>query len=344
MAGQVFHAPTICAVDGLRLHNVTARRPAQRELLHARYPDAIGVTTAEEIIEADDIEMVVIATSNDVHYTLAKAALHAGKHVVVEKPFTNTTAEADELIALANAQQRLLTVYHNARWNSDYLTVRKIIAGGKLGKLVSFEARYDRFRNTLKENAWREKDLPGSGILYDLGAHLIDQALQLFGWPEAVNADLRMQRPGAQAVDDFELILHYPGLKVSLKSAMLVKEPSPRYALYGLQGAFVKHGIDPQEAALKAGESPRDNPEWGREPEALWGKLNTVEDDVDRITYVESERGDYPAFYRNVRDAVRGGEALVVKPAEARNVIRIIELAEKSWEEKRTVPLTNELR
>src|SRR5690606_26415094 len=140
--------------------------------------------------------------------------------------------------------------------NSDYLTVKKVIESQRLGRLVSFEARYDRFRNTLKENAWREENLPGSGNLYDLGAHHIDQSLQLFGMPEAINADLRKQRTGAQAVDDFELILHYPRLKVSLKGAMLVKEPSPRYALYGVDGAFVKYGIDPQEAALRAGKSP----------------------------------------------------------------------------------------
>ncbi|WP_353185929.1 oxidoreductase [Parapedobacter lycopersici] len=342
MAGQVFHAPTITTVDGLRLHKVTTRRPDQQEVLAARYPDATGVTAAAEIVHADDIDLIVIATSNDVHYTLAKAALLAGKDVVVEKPFTNTSAEADELIALAQRHNRLLSVYHNARWNSDYLTIKKIIAGGRLGKLVSFEARYDRFRNALKKNAWREMNLPGSGILYDLGAHLIDQSLQLFGAPQAINADLRMQRPGAQAVDDFELILHYPQLKVTLKSSMLVKEPSPRYALYGLQGAFVKYGIDPQEAALKAGASPLEDPEWGKEPESIWGKLNVLEDGADHIAYVESERGDYPAFYRNVCDAVHGRSALAVTAAAARNVIRIIELAEQSWREKRTVVLDNE--
>lgn len=335
-AGQVFHAPVITSVAGLRLCRVMARRPEQQLLLRQRYPEAIPVASAEDIISADDIDLVVIATSNDVHHSLAKAALLAGKHVVVEKPFTNTSAQADELIALAQRESRLLTVHHNARWNSDYLTVKNVIESGRLGRLVAFEARYDRFRNTLKTNAWREDDLPGSGILYDLGAHLIDQSLQLFGLPLAVNADLRKQRTGARAVDDFELILHYPRLKVSLKGAMLVKEPSPRYALYGENGAFVKYGADPQEAALKVGKSPRDDSGWGVETEAIWGKLNVLENGKDHIEYLPSERGNYPAFYRNVYEAITRRIELLVKPEQARDVIRVIELAGRSWAEGRT--------
>lgn len=341
MAGQVFHAPVITAVDGLILHKVSARTAERRSLLQERYPTTTAVDNADGIIHADDIDLVVVATSNDMHYPLAKAALLAGKAVVVEKPFTNTSAEADELIQVAESKALLLSVHHNARWNSDYLTVKKVISDGALGQLVSFEARYDRFRNTLKENAWREEDLPGSGILYDLGAHLIDQALELFGRPEAINADLRKQRPGAKAVDDFELILHYPYLKVSLRGAMLVKEPSPRYALYGLNGAFVKYGIDPQEAALKAGKSPKDDPDWGKEPADIHGKLNVLgANGADQISFVESERGNYPAFYQNIYDALVGVAPLVVRPQQARDVIRIIELAEQSWAERRTVDVT----
>src|SRR5690606_11087827 len=265
IGGQVFHAPIITSVDGFRLHKVSARRSEHVELLQRRYPDTLIVDTADAIIHADDIGLVVVATSNDMHYPFVKAALLAGKHVVVEKPFTNTTAEADELIALAKQQNRLLSVHHNQRWNSDYLTLRKVIASGGLGRLVSFEARFDRFRNALRPNAWREANLPGSGIWYDLGAHLVDQSLQLFGLPLAVNADLRIQRPGAGAVDDFDVILHYPEIKVSLKGAMLVKEPTPRYALYGMDGAFVKPGVDPQEAALRAGLSPKGDPDWRSE-------------------------------------------------------------------------------
>lgn len=344
MAGQVFHAPIITSVDGLCLHTVCVRRPEHQDALRARYPQAKAVMHADEVFADEDVDLVIVATSNDVHYRLAKAALQAGKHVVVEKPFTNNAFDADELIALAEAQNCLLSVHHNARWNSDYLTVKKIIESGRLGQLIAFEARYDRFRPALRKNAWREQNSPGAGILYDLGAHLIDQSLQLFGFPEAVHADLRQQRPGAKTVDDFHLILHYPKIRITLRGSMLVKEPSPRYALYGLNGAFVKYGIDPQEAALKRGESPRENKGWGLEPKAIWGKLNVLDGENDDVSFIESERGDYPAFYRNVRDAMRGMEALLVKPEEARNVIRLIELAEKSWNEKRTVMLTNELR
>src|SRR5690606_2490740 len=160
-AGQVFHAPVITSVAGLRLHRVTARKPEQQRLLQQRYPEALMVMGADDIIGADDIDLVVVATSNDVHHALAKAALLAGKHVVVEKPFTNPTAEADELISVARREDRLLTVHHNTRWNSDFLTVKNVIRSGRLGRLVAFEARYDRFRNTLRDNAWREEDLPG---------------------------------------------------------------------------------------------------------------------------------------------------------------------------------------
>lgn len=339
IGGQVFHAPIITSVDGLRLHKVSARRPEQLEILRQRYPDTRIVDNADAIIHADDIDLVVVATSNDVHYSLAKAALLAGKHVVVEKPFTITVGEADELIALARQQNKVLSVHHNSRWHSDYLTLRKVAKSGRLGRLVSFEARFDRFRNALRPNAWREADLPGSGIWYDLGAHLVDQTLQLFGLPLAINADLRIQRPGAGAVDDFEVILHYPQLKASLKGSMLVKEPTPRYALYGMDGAFVKAGLDPQEAALRAGLSPKGNPNWGKEAPETWGKLNVLENGKDRIEYVESEQGDYPAFYRNVYEAISDGAELAVQPEHARNVIYVIEMGERSWAEKRTLDL-----
>lgn len=343
MAGQVFHAPVIAAVEGLCLYKVYARRPEQQGMLRERYPDTAIVEAVADILEDEAIELVVIATSNDMHYPLTKAALEAGKHVVVEKPFTNTTAEADELIRLAQANRRLLSVHHNARWNSDFLTVKKVISEGKLGKLVSFEARYDRFRNHLKENAWREENLPGSGILYDLGAHLIDQVLELFGPPQGVNADLRKQRPGSMAVDDFQLILLYPELRVTLRGAMLVKEPSPRYSLYGVNGAFVKYGVDPQEALLKSGISPKGDPNWGLEPEAIWGKLNVLVNGQDHIEMVPSERGNYPAFYEDIYRSITQLEQPIVRAEQARNVIRIIEAAEQSWAEQRTVTLSGAL-
>lgn len=337
MSGQVFHAPIINGISGLKLHKVTARKAAQQEILRSRYPASLVVNSAEEIILAPDIDLVVIATSNDVHASLAESALLAGKHVVIEKPFTIYSRDADYLIKLANERQKLLTVYHNARWNNDFLTLRKVLNTNRLGRLVTFEARYDRFRNTLKSNAWREEGIPGSGILYDLGAHLIDQALILFGIPHGIFADLRIIRDEAQAIDDFELILYYEKLKVSLKGSMLVKEPTARYALYGTKGSYVKFGIDPQEAALKEGRTPEEEPDWGSEPKENWGILHVEEHGVSSREPFPSEKGNYPAFYVNLRDAIQKGDPLHVQPEQARAVIRLIELAEESARSNKVV-------
>jgi len=339
IGGHVFHAPFIAENDRLELYKVTARKPEQQRMLAERYPTAINVLSADDIIGDPEVNLVVIATSNDVHYSLAKAALLAGKHVIVEKPFTNTTAEADELIALAKERNLLLSVHHNARFHSDFKTVQKVITSGRLGRVVNYEARFDRFRNFLRPGAWREENLPGSGIHYDLGAHLIDQALQLFGHPEWVFADLRVQRDGAKAVDDFEIILSYPRLKVSLKGQMLAKEPTPRFSVYGTNGSFVKTGLDPQENLLRAGGRPRDVPDWGKEAEETFGTLSVVENGQDIIERIPSEVGSGEDFYRNVVAVLDGEEALIVKPEQARDVIHVLELAEQSWKEGRVVNL-----
>lgn len=343
IGGHVFHAPFIDENPDLELYKVTARKAEQQKMLAERYPSAIGVLSADEIIQDPQVDLVVVATSNDVHYSFTKAALEAGKHVVVEKPFTNTTAEADALIALARAKGLLLSVHHNARFHSDFKTVKKVIESGKLGRLVNYEARFDRFRNFLRPGAWREENLPGSGIHYDLGAHLIDQALQLFGHPERVFADLRVQRDGAKAVDDFEIILSYPHLKVSLKGQMLAKEPTARFALYGMNGSFVKWGTDPQENILRAGGKPSDFPNWGVEDEAIHGKLSIVDAGEDRTETIPSEVGSGQDFYKNIVAALRGEEDLFIKPEQARDVIRILELCEMSWEEQRVISLEGEL-
>ncbi len=337
IGGHVFHAPFIAENDRLELYKVTARKPEQQKMLSERYPQAIGVLSADEIIDDPDVDIVVVAASNDVHYSLAKAALEADKHVVVEKPFTNTTAEADELIALAKERNLLLSVHHNARFHSDFKTVQKVIASGRLGRVVNYEARFDRFRNFLRPGAWREENLPGSGIHYDLGAHLIDQALQLFGHPKWVFADLRVQRDGAKAIDDFEIILSYPQLKISLKGQMLAKEPTPRFAVYGTNGSFVKRGVDPQEDLLRAGMKPKDVPNWGAETDEIYGTLSIVENGQDIVERIPSETGSGQDFYRNLVVALDGEQDLIVRPEQARDVIRILELAEQSWKEGRVV-------
>lgn len=342
IGGHVFHAPFIASNPDLELYKVTARKEEQKTMLAERYPEAIGVLSADDIINDPDVDIVVVATSNDVHYSLTKQALEAGKNVIVEKPFTNTTAEADELIQLAKDKGLLLSVHHNARFHSDYKTVQRLLAEGRLGRVVSYEARFDRFRNFLREGAWREDDLPGSGIHYDLGAHLIDQALQLFGHPTSIFADLRVQRDDAKAIDDFEYILSYPRLKVTLKGQMLAKEATPRFAIYGMNGSFVKKGVDIQENLLRAGAKPEEDPQWGVEPAAIQGSLSLFVDGKDEQEYVQSEVGAGQDFYKNIVATLRGEEDLFITPEQARDVIRILELGDKSWKEQRTMLTANE--
>lgn len=337
MAGQVFHGPFITNVTGLFLKTIRETRPEKIRLAYSRYPQATIVEETTAILADKEIDLVVLATPNHTHYSLAKEALLAGKHVLVDKPFTTTSAEADELIELAGKQGRILSIFHNRRWDSDFKTVTKILSSGLLGNLVEYEARFDRFRNFLKENTWKEEDLPGSGILYDLGSHLIDQALCLFGAPEEVMGDLRIQRSGSSIIDNFEVVLHYEKLKVILKASMLVKEPTPRYRLLGDQGSFVKYGIDVQEEALKKGLTPADVADWGLEPQNIWGDINADLQGLQVTGKVKSEKGDYTGLYHNLYKAILGEEELFVKPEQARNTIRVIELAMKSNDEKRRV-------
>lgn len=340
VGGQIFHAPILTTVNGLKLKKIRAEKPAQVSVAQENYPDAAVVRTSDEIFDDPDIELVVITTPNTAHFLLAKQALQAGKHVVVDKPFTISTKEADELIALADKKKLILSVYQSRRFDSDFYTIKKIIDNKLLGEIVELESRYDRFRNYLKPNAWREEDEPGSGILYDLGVHLADQAQILFGLPIAVTADIRIQRKGGKANDNFELILHYPTIKVTLKGGMLVREPLPRFILLGNNGSFVKYGLDVQEEALKAGFNPETKSGWGIEPESIWGTINTEINGQHFIGKIHSEQGNYANFYLNIYNAISGKEALIVTAMQARNNVRIIELAIQSQQERRTVDFT----
>ena len=337
VGGQIFHAPILTTVKGLELVKIRATKPEQINVAKTKYPKAVIVPTSEEIFNDENIDLVVIATPNTSHYSLAMQALLAGKHVVVDKPFTINTKEADELIKVAENKKLILSVYHDRRFDSDFHTLQKIIKNGFLGNIVELESRYDRFRNYLKPNAWREEDAPGTGILYDLGSHLIDQVQILFGLPEAVTADLRMQRKGSKAVDNFEVIMHYPGIKASIKGGMLVREPLPRFILLGNNGSFVKYGMDVQEEALKAGLTSLTKNNWGIEPSNIWGTINTELNGQHFVGKIESEKGDYAAYYRNVYHTILGEDDLIVTPLQARNTIRIIELAMQSEKEKRTI-------
>jgi predicted dehydrogenase len=290
------------------------------------------VRTVDELL-ARPIDVVVVVTSNTSHHPIAKQCLLAGRHVVVDKPFTTTLAEAEDLVRLARQQRRLLSVYQDRRYTGDFVTVQQVVAGGALGRVVSYEAHFDRFRPELRPGAWREQPLPGSGVWFDLGPHLVDQALLLFGTPEAVSADIRIERDGAAADDAFDVTLHYPRLRALLRGTMLGITPGPSFAVSGTRGSFVKHGLDPQEAALKAGRTP-DEPGWDVEPAELHGRLTTPEG----TRTIPTVRSSFTHYYENIRDAILGKALLAVTPEWALDVTRGLELAVASSRERRVVP------
>jgi len=333
LAGKVFHAPLIHANPNLRLTHIVQRRG---NLSTSNYPEAKQLRDVDALLAEDSVALVVVATPNTSHYDIAARALQAGKHVVVDKPFTITSSDADQLIALSRKVGRVLSVFQNRRWDGDFLTVRQILDQKLLGRVVEYESRFDRFRPIVKPEAWREQALPGSGLLYDLGSHLIDQAVLLFGRPAGIYAEVLKQRDGAAAPDSCEIHLDYLALKVTLKASALVCEPRPRFVLYGPQGSYIKYGLDPQEDALKQGGSPS-QPNWGTESTELWGTLTRCNGSLTRAKY-PTLAGRYPEYYNNVYRATTGQEELAVKPEQARDVIRFIELAQQSSVEKRMIP------
>ncbi|TVQ68501.1 MAG: oxidoreductase [Balneolaceae bacterium] len=334
MSARVFHAPVILTIPEFRITKVVERH---REESRAHIPGVEVVRETDALLEDDEIDLVIITTPNDTHYDLARRALMAGKHVVVDKPFTTTSVQAAELIQLASRKNRIINVFQNRRWDADFQTVQMLLDRGYLGRLVELESHFDRFREKRKPNSWRENPGEGSGVFFDLGPHLIDQALVLFGPPQMVTADIRSQRDDALTDDNFELILHYDRLKVTLKSGMLVRAETPRFLLHGTNGSFVKYGMDPQEDALKGGRSPSE-PGWGAEPEQMWGRLDTEMNGMHFSGRVETIPGNYRGYYQNVADAIRGSSELMVSPTQMEQTIRIIELAFQSNEEMRTVP------
>ncbi|TDF98762.1 oxidoreductase [Paenibacillus piri] len=333
-AGRTFHAPVITCVPDLKLAAVVERRTAASK---ERYPWVKVVPDVRHLYEDDAIDLVVVTTPSTDHYPFVKDALLAGKHVVVEKPFTTTSAEADELIALAKEQGKVLSVFHNRRWDGDFLTIRELLKQELLGRVTECEFRWNRYNPIAAAGRWRNSEAPGAGVFYDLGVHFLDQALCLFGLPQTIRADIRIQREGSLADDYFDVTLGCEsGLKVNLQSSQLVREPSPRYALHGTKGSFVKYGIDPQEEALKRGLTPA-APGWGMEPAELWAKLNTSIGGLHVEGRMETLPGSYTSYYQNIADHIRGIAELEVKPEQARSAIRLIELALQSSREQRTM-------
>jgi scyllo-inositol 2-dehydrogenase (NADP+) len=330
LGGMAFHAPLIDAVPELELAAIVTSRAA---LVQERYSQVQVVPDVTTLLADPEIGLVVVSTPNDTHFPLAKAALEAGKHVVVDKPFANTAAEAAALIDLAEAQGVLLSVFHNRRWDGDFLTLRALLDQGKLGEITLYEARWDRFRPGLRDS-WHETAGPGGGNLIDLGPHLIDQALTLFGEPEKLTGDIIAQREGSLVDDYFEVTLHYGRMRAILSSASIVPAPRPRFAVHGTSASFVKYGIDPQEAQLRAG-GRADDPRHGVEEPAQYGVLVSSDGSKQPIP---SERGDYRRFYSGVAQAIAAQAPLPVFPADAIAVLRIIELARQSAAEGRSLP------
>jgi predicted dehydrogenase len=318
-AGRTFHAPLIAATPGLDLRTVVSSDPAK---VRADLPDA-RVATLDEALANPEIDLLVIATPDPLHAPQATAALRAGKHVVVDKPFAPTLAEAEAVAAEAERAGRVLSVFHNRRWDSDHLTLRRLIEQGTFGEIVHYESHFDRFRPDILDR-WRER--PGAGLWRDLGPHLVDQALQLFGPPESIQADLAHQRPGAHAPDWFHVLLRYDRLRVILHGSVLTPVLGPRLVVHGTRGSFVKHGFDPQEDALRAGTRPG-TPGWGVDSSpgtlSLAGEGGTV-----REAPFDPVPGDHRAFYAGVRDCILHGAPNPVPPAEALSVMRLLEAAE----------------
>jgi scyllo-inositol 2-dehydrogenase (NADP+) len=336
MSGKVFHAPFIDLHPGFKLTGAWER---SKKLIQEAYPGVKSYASLEEILEDETVDLVVVNTPNVTHYDYTKKALLAGKNVVVEKPFTNTIAQADELKELSIKQNKLLSVYHNRRYDSDFSLVKRIVNDKLLGDIVEAEIHFDRFNKQLSAKAHKEVAGVGTGVLYDLGAHLIDQALQLFGFPQAVFADIRVLRPESQVDDYFELLLYYPSLRVRIKSSYLVKEPLPAYSLNGTLGSFLKSRADVQEADLIAGKKPSYEG-WGIEHIGDEGLLHTEKDGTDVIEKLTASQGNYVGYYDDLYKAFTTGQQVPVTADDGIRIIKIIEAAFKSNNERKVIDLT----
>lgn len=328
-AGRTFHAPLLATTPGIALRVVVS---SQRDPLARDYPEST-VLTLPDMLSRADIDVVVVATPNATHFDIARAALIAGKHVVVDKPFTLTVREAEALVELADKLGLRATVFHNRRWDGDFLTLKRLIQAGTLGRIVSFESRFDRYRPEVRDR-WRERDEPGAGTWFDLGPHLVDQALLLFGMPQGVHADLGIERRGARTIDRFHVTLRYDGLDVVLASSYLAATPGPRFHVSGTAGRYVRHGEDSQEQHLRDGRRPVGD-DWGLNPAP--GLLTLTAAGVPAAE-IATDRGCYPRFYSSFAAAIAGNAPPPVGTRDMVNVMRVLELAVQSAQRGHEVP------
>ncbi|RYZ72622.1 MAG: oxidoreductase [Proteobacteria bacterium] len=316
LSGKVFHAGLLKHHSAYVITTVSSSRPND---VHAVLPSARVVTTPEKLIASEDVDLVINCSPNSHHFSLSALALESGKHVVIEKPFVNTSEEGRKLISIAKKSNRVLSVFHNRRWDGDFLTISKLFREGKLGKIKHFESHFDRLRPKVRAERWREQAGDGSGIWFDLGAHLLDQTLQLFGEPDTISADIVLQRDGATTDDFFHVILQYGEMRAILQSSPFTDQ-TPRFQVFGDKGSFLKFGLDPQEDQLRSGLSPHD-----------------VAFGVDPASDVVTERGQYLKFYDELALAITMGKKTPVTAESALRVIELIELGFESSKLKRTL-------
>ncbi|NUK55073.1 Gfo/Idh/MocA family oxidoreductase [Streptomyces lunaelactis] len=346
LAGSVFHAPLIVATEGLALDTIVTSNPERRKQALAEFPGVRFADSPDELWErADELDLIVIASPNKTHVPIATAALEAGLAVVVDKPIAGTAAEARELAALAEERGLPLSVFQNRRWDNDFLTLQKLIADGELGDVQRFESRFERWRPQLK-GGWRESGDPQEigGLLYDLGSHVVDQALTLFGPVVRVYAEADVRRPGAETDDDtFIALTHANGVRSHLYASATTAQLGPRFRVLGSTAGYVKHGLDPQEADLRDGKRPSGSGDdsWGKEPESLWGRIGAGESPLTGGGRpVETLPGDYPAYYAAIATAVREGTAPPVTAHEAAAALDVLEAARRSAREGVTVEVS----
>ncbi|SEK53069.1 Predicted dehydrogenase [Variovorax sp. YR750] len=335
-AGQTFHAPVLSAVRGLELAAVASSQPHK---VHADWPGVAVVPDVAALVTRSDIDLIVVATPNAQHHPVAKAALKAGKHVVVDKPFTLDVAEARELDLLSKSNNRVLAVYQNRRFDADFLTLKDVLATGELGRPVYMESHFDRFRPEVKER-WREQAVPGSGLWVDLGSHLVDQAVQLFGRPDTIQLDTAVLRDSAVVEDYFHAVLRYEAgphapQRVVLHSTTLAAHAAPRYIVHGTRGSYVKHGVDTQEEALRAGQRPPAEG-WGADP--LDGELSLAGPGGTFVKRsIPTRAGNYVDYYAAVRDAILGHGPNPVPPEQAVALMELLDLGRQSALEGRAI-------